>query len=70
MPLWTALNARTICVPQDRITDHRVGLTLHGLHEILSGGETAGGAQLDHIIDALAVAEQSKQLEAMSEADD
>ncbi|MBT9149812.1 MAG: peptide chain release factor 1 [Dehalococcoidia bacterium] len=41
---------RTYNFPQSRITDHRIGLTLHNLRSILDGG-------LDELIDALAVAE-------------
>ncbi|MFA4837430.1 MAG: peptide chain release factor 1, partial [Dehalococcoidia bacterium] len=36
---------------QSRITDHRIGLTLHNLKSILSG-------ELDDLIDALTAAEQ------------
>ena len=48
---------RTYNYPQDRITDHRINLTLHNLPSILDGA-------IDELIDALAVNEQSKQLEA------
>ena len=51
---------------QDRVTDHRVGLTFHGLSDIMSGGEASGGGQLDDIIDALEVADQRRQIELMS----
>lgn len=52
---------------QDRVTDHRVGITLHGLGDLMSGGEaSAGQGQLDSIINALEVADQSRQLEQMS----
>src|SRR5581483_11868536 len=37
---------RTYNFPQDRVTDHRIGLTVHNLPEILDGG-------LDPLIDAL-----------------
>jgi peptide chain release factor 1 len=47
---------RTYNFPQDRITDHRIGLTLHNLPRILSG-------ELGELIDALATSEQAKQLE-------
>ena len=53
------------------MTDHRVGLTLHGLGELMAGeGETGGGSQLDSIIDALALAEQVRQLELMCEGEE
>ncbi len=47
---------RTYNFPQDRITDHRIGLTLHNLPRILEG-------ELDELIDALATNDQTKQLE-------
>jgi peptide chain release factor 1 len=46
---------RTYNFPQDRVTDHRIGLTLHNLPRILDG-------ELDGLIDALATADQTKQL--------
>ncbi|MCS6800687.1 MAG: peptide chain release factor 1 [Chloroflexota bacterium] len=48
---------RTYNFPQDRLTDHRIGLTIHGLAEILDGG-------LDPVIDALALADRTRKLEA------
>jgi peptide chain release factor 1 len=42
---------RTYNFPQNRVTDHRVGLTLHQLDRVLQG-------ELDVILDALALAEQ------------
>jgi peptide chain release factor 1 len=47
---------RTYNFPQDRITDHRINLSLHGLQKILDG-------ELDKLIDALATDEQSRHLE-------
>jgi peptide chain release factor 1 len=47
---------RTYNFPQDRVSDHRIGLTLHNLHRILQG-------ELDELIEALATADQAKQLE-------
>jgi peptide chain release factor 1 len=47
---------RTYNFPQDRITDHRIGLTLRNLPRILEG-------ELDELIDALATSDQAKQLE-------
>jgi len=47
---------RTYNFPQDRVTDHRIGLTLHNLHRILQG-------DFDQLIDALATDEQVKQLQ-------
>ena len=47
---------RTYNVPQTRVTDHRIGLTIHRLPDVLEG-------DLDEIIDALAAAEQAEKLE-------
>jgi peptide chain release factor 1 len=47
---------RTYNFPQDRVSDHRIGLTLHNLPQILEG-------ELDELIDALATNDQTKQLE-------
>ena len=46
---------RTYNFPQDRVTDHRVGLTLRKLDSVLNG-------ELDEIISALVTDEQSKRL--------
>ena len=46
---------RTYNSPQDRLPDHRIGLTAHGLPRILQGN-------LDDIIDALVADEQAKKL--------
>ncbi len=47
---------RTYNVPQDRISDHRIGLTLRNMSRILGG-------ELDELIDALATNDQTKRLE-------
>ncbi len=46
---------RTYNFPQGRVTDHRIGLTLHKLDFILNG-------DLDELIDALITADQSERL--------
>jgi peptide chain release factor 1 len=46
---------RTYNFPQDRLTDHRIGLTLHNLPKIMAG-------DLDDLIDALATDDQAKAL--------
>jgi len=47
---------RTYNFPQDRVSDHRIGLTLHNLPRVLEG-------ELDELVDALATTDQAKQLE-------
>ena len=47
---------RTYNFPQDRVSDHRIGLSLHNLPRILEG-------ELDELIDALAANDQMKRLE-------
>ncbi len=47
---------RTYNYPQGRISDHRIGLTVHNIERVLSG-------ELDDIIDALAADDQAKRLE-------
>ena len=51
---------RTYNFPQNRITDHRVGLTIYRLPDVLDGG-------LDPFIDALCEHEQAERLQAISE---
>ncbi|MCL0032507.1 peptide chain release factor 1 [Peptococcaceae bacterium] len=46
---------RTYNFPQNRVTDHRIGLTLHRLNEILEG-------DLQELIDALITADQTERL--------
>jgi peptide chain release factor 1 len=52
---------RTYNFPQGRVTDHRIGLTLHKLAEVLEG------VALDELIDAL-ITERQAELLAMAEA--
>ncbi|MTH54035.1 peptide chain release factor 1 [Bacillus mangrovi] len=47
---------RTYNFPQNRVTDHRIGLTIQKLDQILEG-------KLDEVIDALIVEDQSSRLE-------
>ncbi len=47
---------RTYNFPQNRVTDHRVGLAFHNLSAIMEG-------EIDDLLDALASWEQSKRLE-------
>ena len=46
---------RTYNYPQDRITDHRIGLTLYKLESVLNGN-------LDEVIDALIAADRAEKL--------
>jgi peptide chain release factor 1 len=50
---------RTYNFPQDRVTDHRIGLTKHNLPAIMDGG-------LRDIIDALRAHDQAEQLKAQA----
>jgi peptide chain release factor 1 len=50
---------RTYNFPQNRVTDHRIGLTLHRLPEILDG-------DLDALLDPLAQEFQAEQMQALS----
>lgn len=49
---------RTYNYPQGRVTDHRIGLTLHKLDAIING-------DMDEVMDALITAMQSEQLKQM-----
>ena len=51
---------RTYNFPQDRCTDHRIGLTVHNLSKIMDG-------DLDEVIDALATREQTEKLQKLNE---
>lgn len=51
---------RTYNFPEQRVTDHRIKLTLYKLDDIL-----AGGAALDEMIDALTAADQLERLANM-----
>lgn len=49
---------RTYNFPQGRVTDHRIGLTLHSLLRILEG-------ELEELIGALAASDQAERLKAL-----
>jgi peptide chain release factor 1 len=53
---------RTYNFPQNRITDHRINLTIYQLSDVLDG-------ELDPFIEALRAEEQEKQLEALGEVE-
>lgn len=50
---------RTYNFPQGRVTDHRIGLTLHSLPRILEG-------ELEELIGALAASDQAARLKALA----
>ncbi len=50
---------RTYNFPQDRVSDHRVNLTVHSMPRILDG-------EIDALIDAVALAEQAEALAGVS----
>jgi peptide chain release factor 1 len=50
---------RTYNFPQDRVTDHRIGKTIHNLPGVMDG-------ELDDLIDALTMAEQAELLSAVT----
>ncbi|MEZ4908454.1 MAG: peptide chain release factor 1 [Saprospiraceae bacterium] len=51
---------RTYNYPQNRITDHRIGLTLYSLNKIVEG-------DIDEIVNALRIAENMRKLEEIEE---
>ncbi|WP_072152363.1 peptide chain release factor 1 [Weissella viridescens] len=51
---------RTYNYPQNRVTNHRIGLTLNKLDRIMNG-------ELDDIIDALVIADQTAKLEDLKQ---
>jgi len=53
---------RTYNYPQNRVTDHRVGLTIQKLDQIMEG-------KLDEIVQVLILTDQSERLDRMNEAD-
>ena len=48
---------RTYNYPQGRLTDHRIGLTIYRLEQVLNG-------DLDEVIDALVTADQAEKLKS------
>ncbi len=53
---------RTYNFPQDRVTDHRIGMDLHNLPQVLDG-------DLDRLIDALITIDQAERLGSFSQTD-
>jgi peptide chain release factor 1 len=54
---------RTYNFPQGRVTDHRIGLTLYRLEDILDG-------DLDEIIEALAAADRAEKLKELGRGEE
>ena len=53
---------RTYNFPQSRVTDHRIGLSVHNLHEVMDGG-------LQELLAGLVAEEQRRRLEALALAE-
>ncbi len=53
---------RTYNYPQNRVTDHRIGLTLYNLSNIMEG-------ELDELIEQLKIADRTEKLQANIEMD-
>jgi peptide chain release factor 1 len=54
---------RTYNFPQDRLTDHRIGLDLSALPRVMDG-------EIDRLIDALVMADQADRLASITGGDD
>jgi peptide chain release factor 1 len=48
---------RTYNFPQNRVTDHRIGVTLYNLSEIIDG-------RLDELVEQLKIADRAEKLRA------
>jgi peptide chain release factor 1 len=53
---------RTYNFPDNRVTDHRIGATIHNVPGVLEG-------QLDPLIDALVMADQADRLASLTDVD-
>jgi peptide chain release factor 1 len=53
---------RTYNFPQNRVTDHRIGLTLHELDRVMEGA-------IEPLVDALTAHHQAELLQSQSEED-
>jgi len=49
---------RTYNFPQDRVTDHRIGLTVHNLPAVMMG-------EIDELIEGLTAADRAERLSAV-----
>jgi peptide chain release factor 1 len=50
---------RTYNFPQNRVTDHRIGLTLYKLDRVMDG-------EMDEFVEALVLADQEEKLQEIS----
>ena len=50
---------RTYNYPQGRVSDHRIGLTIHNIEQVMNG-------ELDELIDALTFADEAEKMKAMA----
>jgi peptide chain release factor 1 len=53
---------RTYNFPQDRVTDHRIGRTVHNIPAVMAG-------EIDELIDALIMADHAERLASIAETD-
>ena len=51
---------RTYNFPQDRVTDHRLGITVHGIEDFMTGSDS-----LDNMIENLIKMEEENHLEEL-----
>lgn len=54
---------RTYNYPENRVTDHRIGLTIHALDKVIAGDK------LEDVVDALMTEDQARRLAAMESED-
>nr|CDI53167.1 related to MRF1-peptide chain release factor, mitochondrial [Melanopsichium pennsylvanicum 4] len=57
---------RTYNFPQDRVTDHRVNLSLNGIDAIMEGEHDAGTG-LDYIMESLRIESETRKIKALLE---
>ena len=54
---------RTYNYPQNRVTDHRIGLTIQKLDQIMEG-------KLDEVLEALRIAEQAEKMAELNKGEE